>query len=154
MAAMTMSEADGFAGSLAKVIEFCPPCSAASNRLNSDDVRGMQREDSFDALVIDYSAYRECFVDSAASASDYSAGKYLYTLFFALFYAAADIYGIAYFKVRYFFLETFAFNGIKHFGLGGRSSFFFLCHIVTCSNSYLLKHISFEIKAAVYKLFC
>jgi hypothetical protein len=137
MAAVTMSEADGFAGPLAKVIEFCPPCFAASDGADIDDVRRMQREDSFDALVIDYSPYRECFVNSAAFASDYGAGKYLYTLFVALFYAAADIYGIAYFEVWYLFLETFAFNGIEHFCFRDLSCFFFLCHIVTCSNSYL-----------------
>ena len=60
----------------------------------------MQGKDSLDAFVIDDSADGKCFVDSAAFTGDYGARKCLHAYFFALFYGAADIYGIAYFKVR------------------------------------------------------
>ena len=134
-----MRESDGLAGPLAKIIELCPPFSAAANRLDIDDARGIEGEDSFDALVINDSADYERFANSAASACDYRAGKYLHALFIALFYAATDVHSIAYFKVRYLFPQTFALNGVEHLGFGGRNSFFFLRHIVTCSNSYLVK---------------
>ena len=104
MLAVSVSEADGLAGSLAKVIEFCASCFAAADRLDIDDVRRMQREDSLDALVIDDPPHSECFADAAASSGNYSAGEYLYTLFVAFLDAATDIYGIAYFKVRYLLL--------------------------------------------------
>ncbi len=76
----------------------------------------MKREDSFDALVIDNPPNCEVFVNAAALAGDYGAGKYLRALFVAFSDAAADIYNIAYFKVRYIFLQTFAFNRIQYFG--------------------------------------
>ncbi len=99
-----MSEADGFAGSLAEEIEFCTSRFATSDRPDIDDVRGMQGEYSFDTLVIDDSPHCEGFIDSAASTGDYCAGEYLYTLFVAFLDAATDIDGIAYFEMRYLFL--------------------------------------------------
>ena len=99
-----MSESGGLSCAFAEIIELCPPCFAAANRLDIDDVGGMQREDPFDALVIDDSADCESFANAAAFACDYSAGKYLCTLFFTLLDRATDIYGIAYFKVGNFFL--------------------------------------------------
>lgn len=136
MFAVAVREADGLSGPLAEVIELCPPCSAAANRLDIDDARRMQRKDPFDTLVIDDSPDCECFIDSAASARDYSACKYLYTLFFALLDGATNIYGIADFKVRRFFLETFAFNSIEHLSFGDHRSFLFFCHIVSFTYSY------------------
>lgn len=75
----------------------------------------MKREDSFDTLVTDHSPDCEGFVNAAALAGDNCSGKYLGALFVALFYAAVDIYNIAYFEVRYFFLQTFAFNRIQYY---------------------------------------
>ena len=75
----------------------------------------MKREDSFDTLVTDHASNREGFVNASTLAGDYSAGKCLGALFVALFYTAMDIYNIAYFEVRYFFLQTFAFNRIQYF---------------------------------------
>ena len=111
---MAMSESDGLSGTFAKVIELCPPCFSASYRPNIKDVGGMQREYSFDAFVIDDSADGECFVNTAALPCDYGASEYLHAYFVALFYAAADIHRVAYFEVRYLFLQTFVFNGIEH----------------------------------------
>jgi hypothetical protein len=82
----------------------------------------MKGEDSFHALVIDDSAHCEGFVDSASFAGDYSAGKNLCPLFAAFFNAAEDIHNIAYFKVRYAFLEVSTFNGIQQFGFHGYNS--------------------------------
>ncbi len=75
----------------------------------------MKRKDSFDALVIDNAPHCEGFVNAAALAGDYCPGKYLGALLVALFYTAVDIYNIAYFEVRYFFLQTFAFDRIQYF---------------------------------------
>ena len=75
----------------------------------------MKREDSFDSLVIDNAPDREGFVNAAALAGDYSPGKYLGAFLVALFYTAVDIYNVAYFEVRYFFPQTFAFNRIQYF---------------------------------------
>ena len=60
----------------------------------------MQWEDSFYALIVDDSPDGESFVNPAAFPCDYRAGKNLYTFFVAFFYAAADIYSVAYFEVR------------------------------------------------------
>ncbi len=109
-----MSEADGLSGAFAKVIELCPPCFSASDRPDIKDVGGMQREDSFDALVFDDSSDGECFVNSAAFPCDYGASEYLYAYFVAFLYAATDIYGVANFKVWNFTLYTFALNGVEH----------------------------------------
>jgi hypothetical protein len=111
-----MSEPDGLSGAFAKVIELCPPCFSASDRPDIKNVGGIQWEYSFDALVIDDPADGECFVNSAASPCDYGACEYLYALFVALLYGTTDIYGVAYFKVWYFLLYTFALNGVQQVG--------------------------------------
>jgi len=109
---VSLREPDGFAGSLAKVIQFCPPCFAASDGPDIDNVGRMEREDSFDTLVIDNPPDCEVFVNASALAGDYGAGEYLRALFVAFSDTAVDIYNIAYFEVRYAFLQTFAFNRI------------------------------------------
>jgi hypothetical protein len=75
----------------------------------------MKREDSFDALVIDNPPDGEGFVNAAAPAGDYGAGKYLRALFVTFSDSAVDIHKIAYFEVRFVFLQTFAFNRIQYF---------------------------------------
>ncbi len=115
MFAVSLSEPDGFAGSLAEVIQFCPPCFSTSNGPDINYIWRVKREDSFDALVIDNPPDCEVFVNAAALAGDYCAGKYLCALFVAFSDAAADIHTIAYFKMRYVFLQTFAFNRIQYF---------------------------------------
>ena len=75
----------------------------------------MKRKDSFDTLVTYHAPNHEGFVNAPALAGDYCPGKYLGALFVALFYPAVDIYNIAYFEVRYFFLQTFALNRIQYF---------------------------------------
>ena len=75
----------------------------------------MKREDSFDALVVDNAPNREVFVNAASLAGDYCSCKYLGAFLVALFYTAVDIYNIAYFEVRNFFLQTFAFDRIQYF---------------------------------------
>ncbi len=140
MFAVAVSKADGFACSLAEVVKFCTPCSATSDRPDIDNVRRMQWEDPFDALVIYDSADGESFVNSPASAGDYSAGKYLYTLFVALLDAAADVNGITYFKVGDVFLQARIFDSIKHLGFCHLRGFRFFCHIV----SYLVRSSYFR----------
>lgn len=75
----------------------------------------MKREDSFDTLIAYYTPNREGFVNAASFAGDNGSGKYLSSLFLAFFYTAVDIDNIAYFEVRYFFLQTFALNRIQYF---------------------------------------
>ncbi len=104
MGAVSLCEPDGFAGSLAEVIKFCPPCFSASNGPDIDYIWRVKREYPFDALVIDNPPNCEVFVNAAAFAGDYGAGKYLRALFVAFFDTAVDIYNIAYFEVRYIFL--------------------------------------------------
>jgi hypothetical protein len=113
--AVPLGQLDGFARSLAQVIQLRPSCLAASDRPYIQDVGRMQREDSLDALVIDDSPDREVFVDAPAFARDYRAGKHLRALFVALFDTAVNIHYIAYLEVRDIVLETFAFNSIQYF---------------------------------------
>ena len=61
-----MGEPDGLSCALAEVIELCPPCFSTSDGPDIKDVGGMQREDTFDALVVDDSPDGEDFVNSAA----------------------------------------------------------------------------------------
>jgi len=75
----------------------------------------MKREDSFDTFVTYHAPNHEGFVNAAALTGNYCPGKYLGALFVALFYTAVYINDIAYFEVRYFFLQTFAFNRIQYF---------------------------------------
>ncbi len=116
MFAVAVGEFDGLAGSLAEEIEFCASCFAASGRLDIDDIGRMKREDTLDALVGDDSADSEGFVDASASAGDYRAGKYLDAFFIAFPDSAAHIYGIAYFKMRYIFLQSFALDSVEYLG--------------------------------------
>jgi len=76
----------------------------------------MKRENPFHTLVIYDSPHGKGLVNASALAGDYRAGKYLCALFVAFSDAAADIHNIASFKVRYVFLQTFAFNRIQYFG--------------------------------------
>ena len=128
--AVAVSQADSLAGSLAEEIQFCTPCFAASNRLDIDNIGRMKRENPFHALVIHDSPHCESLVNPPPFAGNYCAGKYLCTHFVAFPDAATDIYRIAYFEVRYFFPQTFAFNSVQHFRFGPGRSFFFLHHII------------------------
>jgi hypothetical protein len=110
--AVPLSELDGLAGPVTQIIELGPPGFAASNRPDIEDVGRMQREDSFDALVTDHSPDCEGFVYTPAFAGDYRAGKYLSSLFVALFDTAVDLDDIAYLEVRDLALKTFALNGV------------------------------------------
>jgi len=110
-----MSELDGLAGPLAEVIEFCASCFTASNRLDIHNIRRMKREDSLHTLVIYDSPHSEGFIDAATFAGDYYAGKYLNALFVAFYDSAPHIYRIAYFEMRYIFLEAFTFGSVQQF---------------------------------------
>jgi len=114
--AVAVGQFDGLAGSLAEEIEFCASCLAASDRLDIDDVGRMKGEDTLDALIGDDSADGEGFADASASAGDYRTGKYLDAFFVAFSDSAAHIYGIAYLKMRYIFLQSFAFDSVEHLG--------------------------------------
>lgn len=113
--AMSVGEFDGLSGSLSEEIEFCSSCFSASNRLDINDIRRMKREDSLYALVTHNPADGEGFVNAAAPACDYSAGKYLDAFFVGFFDSAAHIYRIAHFKMGYVFLQHFAFDAVQYF---------------------------------------
>jgi hypothetical protein len=66
----------------------------------------MKRKDSFDALIADYSPHCESFVYTSALAGDDCAGKDLCADFVPFFDRAANIYNIAYFKMRRILLEA------------------------------------------------
>ncbi len=112
MVAVPLGELDSLAGPTTQIIELGSPGLTASDRLDIEDIGRMQREDSFDALVTDHSPNGEVFVNAPAFAGNDRAGKYLRSLFFALFNTAVNLDDIAYLEVRDFVLETFALNGV------------------------------------------
>lgn len=115
MVAVPLCQLDGLAGPLAEVVQFCPPYLAASDRLDIQDVRRMEREDAFHTLVIDDPPDREALVNAPAFAGNYRAGKDLRAFLIAFLYAAVNIDYIAYLEMRDLFLQTFAFNGVQKF---------------------------------------
>lgn len=112
MVAVPLGELDGLAASVAQIIELGSPGLTASDRLDIDDVRRVQRKDSFDALVTNDSPDREVFVNAPAFAGNDRAGKYLRSLFVALFNTAVNLDDITYLEMGDLVLETFALNGI------------------------------------------
>ena len=112
MVAVPLGEPDGLAGPTTQIIELGSPGLAASDRLDIEDIGRMQREDSFDALVTDHSPDREVFINTPAFAGNDRAGKYLRSLFVALFDTAVNLDDITYLEVRDLVLETLAFNGV------------------------------------------
>jgi len=112
MVAVPLGKLNGFAAPVAQIIELGPPCFAASNRFDIDDVGRMQRENSFDALVGNNPPDREVFVNAPALAGDDRAGEYLRSLLVALFNPAVYLYDITYLEVRDLILERLALNGI------------------------------------------
>ena len=112
MVAVPLSESDGLAASLTQIMQLGTPCFAASDRLDIENVGRMQREDSLDALVGDYSPDCEVFVNAPAFAGDYRAGKYLRAGFVALLDTAVDLDDITYLEMRDFALKTFALDGV------------------------------------------
>ena len=109
---MPLFELYGLAGPITQIIELGSPGLAASDRLDIEDIGRMQREDSFDALVTDYSPNGEVFINASTFASNDRAGKYLRSHFVALFNAAVNLDDITYLEVRDLVLETLAFNGV------------------------------------------
>jgi hypothetical protein len=110
--AVSLGELDCLAAPLAQVIKLGPPCFAASDWFDVDNVGRMQRKDSLDALVGDDPPDREVFVDAAAFAGDNRAGEYLRSLFVALSDPAVNLDDITYLEVRDFFLERLALDGV------------------------------------------
>jgi hypothetical protein len=110
--AVPLGELDGLSTSVTQIIQLGPPGLAASDWLDIEDVGRMQGEDSFHALVIDDPPDSKGFVNAPAFARNYHAGKYLRSLFIALFNTAINLDYIAYLEVRDFGLETLALNGI------------------------------------------
>ena len=109
---MPLFELDGLAGPTTQIIELCSSGLAASDRLDIGDVRRVQREYPFDALVTGESPDGEVFVNAPAFAGNDRAGEYLRPLFIALFDTAVNFYDITYLEVRDIVLETFALNGV------------------------------------------
>ena len=110
--AVPLGKLDGLAGPITQIIELGPPGLAASDRLDIENVGRVQREDSFDTLVIGDPPDGEVFVNAPAFAGNDRAGKYLRSLFVALFNAAVYLYDVTYFKVRNLALETIFLNGV------------------------------------------
>ena len=115
MVAVPLCQPDGLAGPLAEVVQFCPPCLAATDRPYVQDVRRVQRENAFHTLVIDDPPDSEALVDAPAFAGNHRAGKDLRAFLIAFLYAAVNIDYIAYLEMRDLFLQTFALNGVQKF---------------------------------------
>jgi len=110
--AVPLGELDGLAGPITQIIELGSPGLAASDRLDIDDIGRVQGKDPFDTLVIDNPPDGKVFVNAPASARNDRAGKYLRSLFVALFNTAVNLYDITYLEVRDLVLETFTLNGV------------------------------------------
>ena len=115
MLTVPLGQPDGLAGSLAKVIQLRTSGLAAADWSYVDDIRRVNGEDSLDALVVDDAADREVLVDTPALARDYRAGEYLRAFLVALDDSAMHIDHVTHLEVRYFFLQTFTFNGVQQF---------------------------------------
>ena len=112
MVAVPLGELDGLAGPITQIIELGSSGLAASDRLDIDIVRRVQRKYPLDAFVIDDPPDREVFVNAPAFAGNDRAGKYLRSLFVTLFNTAVNLDDITYLEVRDLVLETLAFNGV------------------------------------------
>jgi len=110
--AVPLFESDGLAGPVTQIIELGSPGLAASDRFDIEDIGRIQREDSFDTLVTDHSPDREVFINAPAFAGNDRAGKYMRSLFFALFDTAVNLDDITYLEVRDLVLQTLAFYGV------------------------------------------
>lgn len=115
MITMSLGEPDGFACSLAEVVQLRTPCFSASNRPDIQNVRRVEWENPLYALVIDDTPYREVLVNTTAFAGNHRAGKYLCAGFIAFLNAAMYVNDIAYFEMGNLFLQAFALNSIQHF---------------------------------------
>ena len=104
------------AAALPQVVEFRSPRFSAPDRPDIKNVRRMQREDSFHALVRNNTPNGKGFAHPATFTRNNRARKDLYTGFIALLDLAVHIDCIAYLKIRYLFLEAFAFHRIQNFG--------------------------------------
>lgn len=112
MVAVPLGQSDGLARPLPEEVEFGPAFLAAADGLDVQDVRRMQRENSFHALVINDSPDREACVNAPAFTGDDRPGKDLRALLVALFDAAVNVHNIADLKMRDIVLQTRAFHGI------------------------------------------
>src|SRR5438445_2653553 len=81
-----------FAGT--KIIQSCAANASLLLHLNFCDARRMQRENSLHAFAIRYSAYGECFVESASLTLNHSARKYLVSFLVSLHNPHMDVYAV------------------------------------------------------------
>jgi hypothetical protein len=112
MVAVPLGESDGFAGSLAEEIKLGPAFLTASDRLNIQNVRRVQREDSLHAFVVDDSTDSKALVNTPAFPADHRPGKDLRAFLVALSDPAVNVYHVANLEMRNILLQTLAFNGI------------------------------------------
>ena len=117
MFAVTLSEFYAFSASLAQEVKFCASCFSASDGSYVNDVRRMDRKDSFDALVAYDTSDSESLVYSASPAGNDGSAEGLDTGFGAFNDAALHFDDIAYFKIRHFFLEALIFDRVQKFCL-------------------------------------
>jgi len=78
-----LGEADGFAGALAQKVELGASCFTAFCCLDIDDVRRMEREDSFNTFICNEPADGEGFANAGAFSRDNSAAEDLDALLVA-----------------------------------------------------------------------
>lgn len=100
MLTVTLCKPNGLARTFTEVIKFCPPGFTASNRLDIEDIRRMNREYPLDTLIVNNTPYSERFVYAPAFPGDYRAGKNLRTNFIAFLDSTMHIHYITYLEVR------------------------------------------------------
>jgi tRNA(His) 5'-end guanylyltransferase len=108
--AVTLGEFYAFTAALSEEVEFCASCFSASDGSYVNDVRRMDREDSFDTLVAYDASDSESLVYSASPAGYDGSAEELDTGLGAFNDAALHFHDVTYFKIRHFFLEALTFD--------------------------------------------
>src|SRR5581483_6689352 len=111
---LALAEADGFADTVAEVVELGAARNAAPLDLDLRDFRRVQRELPLDALAGDDAADGEHLAAAAARAGDDGAGEDLNALILAFEDASVHIDGVANGKLWHFGLEARFFDEFQN----------------------------------------
>jgi hypothetical protein len=115
MGAVSLCQPDRLAAPFTEEVKLGTPGLAASDRANIENIRAVQRENPFNALVINDASNGEHLVNAPAFAGYNGAVKYLGSYLAAFFYPAVYIDDIANFKMRDFLLKAAALYMFQKF---------------------------------------
>ena len=89
-----------FTGEVTQIVEFCTANYATACNFDFFDSGAVQRESSFNAYAIGYTAYGKGFTDTAAAAGNNNAFKHLNAFTAAFNYLYINFYSVACTKIR------------------------------------------------------